>query len=196
MMNSCLLDFFKVIKNLYVYSLERKCIYKYLVRVNFQHPRFLFSILQFSLWSIYVTIEYMYSQALLYISLYSRCVTRYCVLSLILWGSYNLLVTVTFTNCQSLILWFCFDIASLNRIGVMIRENNKTTYYCTHIESLTMHNKHNGIWWVVKKLYLHGFIIVTKIANWIRADLIKLPAPMLIYGLKKNSSTFPKNIYI
>lgn len=134
MMNSCLLDFFKVIKNLYVYSLERKCIYKYLVRVNF-HVQGFFSVfyVQFSLWSIYVTIEYMYSQALLYISLYSRCVTRYCVLSLILWGSYNRLVTVTFTNCQSLILWFCFDIASLNRIGVKIRKNNKITYYCTHI---------------------------------------------------------------
>lgn len=71
------------------------------------------SILQPSLRSIYFTIEYnMYSQALLYISLYSRCVTRYCVLNFILWGS-NLLVTIIFTKCQALNLRFCFDIALL-----------------------------------------------------------------------------------
>lgn len=50
---------------------------------------------------------------------------------------------------------------------------------------LIMYNKYNGRWWVVKKLYLYGFIIVTKIVNWICVDLIKLLVLMLIYGLKE-----------
>lgn len=50
---------------------------------------------------------------------------------------------------------------------------------------LIMYNKYNGRWWVVKKLYLYGFIIVMKIINWICVDLIKLLVLMLIYGLKE-----------